>query len=260
MIGEAQSMVERKGKVGGVKEMLQTATKLTHKLRFLVEEVRHSPCVCVSKSCQLVHVNLSYTHMCTFTLQPQHTVPDVFVWLLSNNKRVACARVRTRDLLFSNDQEAKGIHCGKIITLYLRVNTHTQNLKLKYFSVYKSWQRNLACVCLCAASRQACCCRLVSPSKAGCVSVVWNQFRLQPHAGQHTWRFFSRHRGRWCKQPSNIPEWHRWETDTLSQYLSLFLPIFSFKLTPCRWQFTVVGFVLTTDQKHYWTKALFTQD
>ncbi|XP_019113109.2 fer-1-like protein 6 isoform X2 [Larimichthys crocea] len=89
MIGEAQSMVERKGKVGGVKEMLQTATKLTHKLRFLVEE-------------------------------PQHTVPDVFVWLLSNNKRVACARVRTRDLLFSNDQEAKGIHCGKIITLYLR--------------------------------------------------------------------------------------------------------------------------------------------
>ncbi|TMS06604.1 Fer-1-like protein 6 [Larimichthys crocea] len=120
MIGEAQSMVERKGKVGGVKEMLQTATKLTHKLRFLVEEVRHSPCVCVSKSCQLVHVNLSYTHMCTFTLQPQHTVPDVFVWLLSNNKRVACARVRTRDLLFSNDQEAKGIHCGKIITLYLR--------------------------------------------------------------------------------------------------------------------------------------------
>lgn len=42
MIGEAQSLVGRKKKAGGVKEMLQDATKLTHKLRFLVEEV----CIC----------------------------------------------------------------------------------------------------------------------------------------------------------------------------------------------------------------------
>ncbi|XP_069010516.1 fer-1-like protein 6 isoform X2 [Embiotoca jacksoni] len=89
MIGEAQSMGERKRKTGGVKEMLQDATKLTHRLRFLVEE-------------------------------PQHTVPDMFVWLLSNNKRVAYARVRTRDLLFSGSREARGIHCGKIITLFLK--------------------------------------------------------------------------------------------------------------------------------------------
>uniref|UniRef100_A0A669B099 Fer-1 like family member 6 n=1 Tax=Oreochromis niloticus TaxID=8128 RepID=A0A669B099_ORENI len=89
MIGEAQSLVGRKKKAGGVKEMLQDATKLTHKLRFLVEE-------------------------------PQHTVPDMFVWLLSNNKRVAYARVRTRDLLYSSRQEARGINCGKVITLFLK--------------------------------------------------------------------------------------------------------------------------------------------
>ncbi|XP_051259533.1 fer-1-like protein 6 isoform X2 [Dicentrarchus labrax] len=89
MIGEAQSLGERKRKAGGVKEMLQDATKLTHKLRFLVEE-------------------------------PQHTVPDMFVWLLSNNKRVAYARVRARDLLYSSSQEARGIHCGKIMTLFLK--------------------------------------------------------------------------------------------------------------------------------------------
>ncbi|XP_034417851.1 fer-1-like protein 6 isoform X2 [Cyclopterus lumpus] len=89
MIGEAKSVVKRKRKAGGVKEMLQHATKLTHKLRFLVEE-------------------------------PQHTVPDVFVWLLSNNKRVAYARLRARDLLYSGRQEARGIHCGKIITLFLK--------------------------------------------------------------------------------------------------------------------------------------------
>ncbi|KAL3969404.1 nuclease HARBI1 [Sarotherodon galilaeus] len=89
MIGEAQSLVGRKKKAGGVKEMLQDATKLTLKLRFLVEE-------------------------------PQHTVPDMFVWLLSNNKRVAYARVRTRDLLYSSRQEARGINCGKVITLFLK--------------------------------------------------------------------------------------------------------------------------------------------
>uniref|UniRef100_A0AAX7T783 C2 domain-containing protein n=1 Tax=Astatotilapia calliptera TaxID=8154 RepID=A0AAX7T783_ASTCA len=89
MIGEAQSLVGRKKNAGGVKEMLQDAAKLTHKLRFLVEE-------------------------------PQHTVPDMFVWLLSNNKRVAYARVRTRDLLYSSRQEARGINCGKVITLFLK--------------------------------------------------------------------------------------------------------------------------------------------
>ncbi|XP_013770780.1 fer-1-like protein 6 [Pundamilia nyererei] len=89
MIGEAQSLVGRKKNAGGVKEMLQDAAKLTHKLRFLVEE-------------------------------PQHTVPDIFVWLLSNNKRVAYARVRTRDLLYSSRQEARGINCGKVITLFLK--------------------------------------------------------------------------------------------------------------------------------------------
>lgn len=47
VIGDAQSLLERKKKAGGVKEMLQDAIKLTHRIRFLVEEVRHSPCMCV---------------------------------------------------------------------------------------------------------------------------------------------------------------------------------------------------------------------
>ncbi|KAG7240430.1 hypothetical protein INR49_027001 [Caranx melampygus] len=89
MIEEAQTLGGRKRKAGGMKEMLQDATKLTQRLRFLVQE-------------------------------PQHTIPDVFVWLLSNNKRVACARVQARDLLFSSNQEARGVHCGKIITLFLK--------------------------------------------------------------------------------------------------------------------------------------------
>ncbi|KAM6955134.1 fer-1-like protein 6 [Lycodopsis pacificus] len=89
MIEEAQSMVDNKKFPGGVKKMLLNARKIQKKLRFLVEE-------------------------------PQHTVPDVFVWLLSNNKRVAYARIRARDLLHSSSREARGIHCGKILTLFLK--------------------------------------------------------------------------------------------------------------------------------------------
>ncbi|XP_077583821.1 fer-1-like protein 6 isoform X1 [Stigmatopora nigra] len=89
MIEDAQSLVSRKRKSGGVKEELQDATKLTHKLRFLVEE-------------------------------PQHTVPDIFVWMLSNNKRIAYARLSARDVIFCSRTEACGVHCGKILTLFLK--------------------------------------------------------------------------------------------------------------------------------------------
>lgn len=39
MVGEAESLDDRRRKAGGMKEKLQDATKLTQKLRFLVEEV-----------------------------------------------------------------------------------------------------------------------------------------------------------------------------------------------------------------------------
>ncbi|XP_063069858.1 fer-1-like protein 6 isoform X2 [Engraulis encrasicolus] len=83
------SMAVAKRKPLSVKEQLQEAHKLTARLRFLVEE-------------------------------PQHTLPDVFVWLLSNNKRVAYARVPARHLLFSENAEEMGRDCGKIKTLFLK--------------------------------------------------------------------------------------------------------------------------------------------
>ncbi|KAG7262976.1 hypothetical protein CRUP_029404, partial [Coryphaenoides rupestris] len=55
---------------------------------------------------------------------PQHTIPDVFVWLLSNNKRVAYARLRARDLLFSSNPEERGRDCGKIHTLFLKLDMY----------------------------------------------------------------------------------------------------------------------------------------
>jgi len=57
MIGEAQSVGERKRKAGGMKEMLQDATKLAQKLRFLVKEVRKT-----SREHVFVYVEAFLTH------------------------------------------------------------------------------------------------------------------------------------------------------------------------------------------------------
>ncbi|XP_076119323.1 fer-1-like protein 6 [Alosa pseudoharengus] len=93
---ELESIVELIGSITlpkrkplSVKELLLEAQKLTQRLRFLVEE-------------------------------PQHTLPDVFVWLLSNNKRVAYGRIPARHLLYSENPEEMGRDCGKIKTLFLK--------------------------------------------------------------------------------------------------------------------------------------------
>uniref|UniRef100_A0A3B4DRY2 Fer-1 like family member 6 n=1 Tax=Pygocentrus nattereri TaxID=42514 RepID=A0A3B4DRY2_PYGNA len=85
----AESITEPKRKALTIKEMLTESRKLTQTIRFLVEE-------------------------------PQHTLPDVFVWLLSNNKRVAYSRLPARNLLYSENLVERGRDCGKISTLFLK--------------------------------------------------------------------------------------------------------------------------------------------
>ncbi|KFQ61240.1 Fer-1-like 6, partial [Pelecanus crispus] len=53
--------------------------------------------------------------------QPQNTVPDVFIWMLSSNKRVAYARVPAKNVLYSPVKEQRGKDCGKIKTHFLKV-------------------------------------------------------------------------------------------------------------------------------------------
>ncbi|XP_043922532.1 fer-1-like protein 6 isoform X2 [Protopterus annectens] len=53
--------------------------------------------------------------------EPQHTVPDVFVWMISNNKRVAYARISSKDLLYSQVDAERGKDCAKIKTLFLKL-------------------------------------------------------------------------------------------------------------------------------------------
>ncbi|XP_059972637.1 otoferlin isoform X1 [Mesoplodon densirostris] len=73
-----------------VRDKLRLCQNFLHKLRFLADE-------------------------------PQHSIPDVFIWMMSNNKRIAYARVPSKDLLFSIVEEELGKDCAKVKTLFLKL-------------------------------------------------------------------------------------------------------------------------------------------
>ncbi|XP_048205354.1 fer-1-like protein 4 [Perognathus longimembris pacificus] len=53
--------------------------------------------------------------------EPQPPLPDVLIWMLSGQRRVACARIPAQDVLFSVVEEERGRDCGKIQSLLLTV-------------------------------------------------------------------------------------------------------------------------------------------
>ncbi|KAK2884131.1 hypothetical protein Q8A67_017768 [Cirrhinus molitorella] len=53
--------------------------------------------------------------------EPQHSIPDVFIWMISNNKRIAYARIPSKDILFSIVDEEMGKDCGKVKAVFLRL-------------------------------------------------------------------------------------------------------------------------------------------
>lgn len=56
-----------------------------------------------------------------YPVQPQHSIPDVFVWMMSNNKRIAYARIPSKDILYSIVDEETGKDCGKVKAVFLKV-------------------------------------------------------------------------------------------------------------------------------------------
>ncbi|KAI4827274.1 hypothetical protein KUCAC02_030683, partial [Chaenocephalus aceratus] len=52
--------------------------------------------------------------------EPQTTIPDAFLWLLSGSKRLAYVRIPAYSILFSLVEEQRGRDCGKVITLYMK--------------------------------------------------------------------------------------------------------------------------------------------
>uniref|UniRef100_A0A9J8CK52 Fer-1 like family member 4 n=1 Tax=Cyprinus carpio carpio TaxID=630221 RepID=A0A9J8CK52_CYPCA len=53
-------------------------------------------------------------------IEPQSTLPDVFLWMLSGGRRVAYTRIPAPSILFSLVEEEKGKDCGKITALYMK--------------------------------------------------------------------------------------------------------------------------------------------
>eukprot|EP00064_Thunnus_orientalis_P012952 superscaffoldBa00002049_g12988 len=89
-IGTQAKAMRSQVKKSTVRDKIKLAHNFLQKLRFLVDE-------------------------------PQHSVPDVFIWMISNGKRIAYARVPSKDLLYSNIDEERGKDCGKVKTIFLRI-------------------------------------------------------------------------------------------------------------------------------------------
>ncbi|XP_077469193.1 myoferlin-like isoform X2 [Stigmatopora argus] len=54
-------------------------------------------------------------------LEPQNSLPDVIIWMLRGEKRVAYARVPALDILYSDfSDEACGKHCGRTQTIFMK--------------------------------------------------------------------------------------------------------------------------------------------
>ncbi|NWQ85171.1 FR1L4 protein, partial [Burhinus bistriatus] len=84
-----------------VKEKVKETKRILAKLRFMAEE-------------------------------PQSTLPDVLVWMLCNNRRVAYARVPAQNILYSVVEEEKGKDCAKIQTVFMKVpGLHTGEIFAK---------------------------------------------------------------------------------------------------------------------------------
>ncbi|KAK3744089.1 hypothetical protein RRG08_018716 [Elysia crispata] len=52
--------------------------------------------------------------------EPQNSMPDVVLWMLSGQKRIAYYRIPAYELLYCDDSRKRGKHCGQLMTLSLK--------------------------------------------------------------------------------------------------------------------------------------------
>lgn len=61
-------------------------------------------------------------------VQPQNSMPDVIIWMLRGEKRVAYTRIPAHQILYSTySEQACGQHCGKTQTVFLKVHILNEN-------------------------------------------------------------------------------------------------------------------------------------
>lgn len=52
--------------------------------------------------------------------QPQHNMPDVFIWMLVGMRRVAYARLPASRIIYTEEDVARGPECGECINLFMK--------------------------------------------------------------------------------------------------------------------------------------------
>ncbi|XP_029459140.1 fer-1-like protein 5 [Rhinatrema bivittatum] len=113
----------------------QAATVLDEQLQilrsFLLQEIaRSAEKLQTETSCPLTlipEVEDWLQRIASVTREPQASLPDVVIWMLCKEKRLAYARVKAHTIMFSNtSQDACGKLCGKTQTIFL---TYLQSKK-----------------------------------------------------------------------------------------------------------------------------------
>lgn len=105
-----------------LKEKLKVANQYLQKLKSLSHEVDACPYLKSFRSLSLIK-KIQILHTFLPLLKPQHALPDMFIWMISGNKRIAYQRVPAREIVYSIVEEERGKHCGKQQILLLRVST-----------------------------------------------------------------------------------------------------------------------------------------
>lgn len=72
---------------------------------------------------KLVTTNFSLSSF-TSIFQPQNSLPDIVIWMLQGDRRVAYHRIPAHTVIFS--QQHCGKHCGQLQTVFLKVHTHSR--------------------------------------------------------------------------------------------------------------------------------------
>ncbi|KAM6462922.1 otoferlin isoform 2-T2 [Liasis olivaceus] len=90
MMGQQAKTMRSQVKKTTIRDKLKQSQNFLQKLRFLADE-------------------------------PQHSIPEIFIWMMSNGKRIAYARIPSKDILYSIVDEETGKDCGKVKTVFLKL-------------------------------------------------------------------------------------------------------------------------------------------
>jgi hypothetical protein len=93
-------------------DIVKELQKISRSLRQMATDVRHAPGDIVPTGSRL---SLS---LC---FQAQPSLPDVFLWMISDSKRVAYARLSPEDILFNQCYGERGLQNGRVQSLFLKV-------------------------------------------------------------------------------------------------------------------------------------------